>query len=243
MNRRTRTHGIGCRPQRLLAPLAWVFAPCLLAPTAPDAAWHTNPQLGYSIQLPDAFSPTGVGHPGQEIFADPTGAAGYELSVQAFPYAADDYPEDNAWTRYHFQVYLATVGHAVYPFGAVAFLDSTPYAILDGKWSPEAYSEFFFTDTTATRAEYLRYVATPRVGYEIVAYGDSAVFAESIAFIADSLIATFRAEDTPESIRFRLRHGAEKGVPPLRDLLGRLQTPTRGTSARVVLPVPQKNLP
>lgn len=212
-----------------------VAALCLFTLAAPEAALYESAQLGYSLQLPEGFSPTGTGAEGQEVFADPTGSAGYELSVHAFPYAAEDFPGQNAWTRYHFQVYLTTVRHSVYPFGAVAFLDSTSTATLDGNWAPEAYSEFFFTDATPTRAEYLRYTATPRLGYEIVAYGDSSVFEHSVAFIADSVIATFRAENTAESLRLRLfRRSA--GTASERDPLGRLRNGENGMRGWRLLP-------
>ncbi len=179
--------------------------------------------LGYSIDLPANWVQIKTKDL-QHHFKDPSGQYPSRISIVRYAIDKADYPTPESWTQAQFLAYLIAVETSAFPFGSVAYYDSSASAKLGSDWAPEAFSILFPGDGQRTYCEYLRYAAHGDFGYEIYALGDSADMVNRVDFYA-SIISTV-ALSAPAPIRYAkpFRTTARRPEAPwLRavDILGR----------------------
>ena len=206
-----------------------VLTACLLWGNAVFAGVVSDSNLGYSITLPSHWSQL-KSKPAQHYFRDSTKAYRSQLSIVKYDIENASYPTPESWTEAQFIAYKLSVETSSYPFGAVAFYDSTSKAVLGAHWAPEAFSVLYPADGDPTYCEYIRYCAVGNVGYEIYAIGDSTDMMKNVDYYA-SIIASLTfttpvisiAPMRPEGgLSVQLEDGAH-----VFDLLGRLSPEIR----------------
>ncbi|MEO6097834.1 MAG: hypothetical protein ABIW76_20130 [Fibrobacteria bacterium] len=150
----------------------------------------SDPNLGYAITLPSSWVQLKT-KPEQHYFRD--GAKQYRSQISILKYAIDNasYPTPESWTQAQFIAYKLSVETSSYPFGAIAYFDSTSTEKLGTAWAPEAFSVLYPADGTPTYCEYMRYCAVGSTGYEIYAIGDSTDMTTNVDFYA-SIISTLQ---------------------------------------------------
>jgi hypothetical protein len=113
---------------------------------------------------------------------------------------------------------------STFPFGAVAYYDSTAKAALGPHWAPEAFSLLYPADGDPTYCEFIRYTAIGSTGYEIYAIGDSTDMMKNVDYYAD-IIATLTFTTPILSLnpagRKQRHNGLGRDFQPEFDLLGR----------------------
>lgn len=177
---------------RAIAALALVLAFRLQAGTVSDG------YLGYSIDLPANWVQIKT-RDQQHHFKDVSGQYPSRISIVRYAIDKADYPTPASWTQAQFIAYMIAVETSVFPFGSVAYYDSSASTKLGNDWAPEAFSILFPGDGQRTYCEFLRYAAHGDFGYEIYALGDSADMVNRVDFYA-GIIATV-ALSVPTSIR------------------------------------------
>lgn len=155
---------------------------------AARAATVSDPGLGYAITLPAGWAQFKT-KPAQHYFRDTTGKYRSQISIVKYDIDKGSYPTPENWTQAQFIAYKMSVETSVYPFGAVAYYDSSAAAKIGPLWAPEAYSMLFPGDGDPTYCEFIRYCAKGNVGYEIYAIGDSADMTANVDYLA-GIIAT-----------------------------------------------------
>lgn len=160
-----------------------ILTACLLWGNAVFAGVVSDSALGYSISLPSNWSQIKA-KPDQHYFRDSTRA--YKSQISILKYAIDkaSYPTPESWTQAQFIAYMLSVETSTYPFGAVAFFDSTSKAVLGTHWAPEAFSVLYPADGDPTYCEFIRYCVVGDIGYEIYAIGDSTDMTKHVDFYA-----------------------------------------------------------
>lgn len=165
-----------------------ILAACLLWGNAVFAGVVSDSALGYSLTLPSNWSQL-KSKPAQHYFRDSTRAYKSQISILKYDIDKAAYPTPESWTQAQFIAYMLSVETSSYPFGAVAFYDSTAKAALGAHWAPEAFSVLYPSDGDPTYCEFIRYCAVGNVGYEIYAIGDSTDMIKYVDFYA-SIIAS-----------------------------------------------------
>ncbi len=201
-----------------------ILTACLLWGNAVFAGVVSDSALGYSITLPSHWSQI-KSKPAQHYFRDSTRAYKSQISILKYDIDKASYPTPESWTQAQFIAYMLSVETSTYPFGAIAFYDSTSKAELAAHWAPEAFSVLYPADGDPTYCEFIRYCAVGNVGYEIYAIGDSTDMIKNVDYYA-SIIATLAF--TPPILSLSPMR-SEGGLParlepgdPAFDLLGRL---------------------
>lgn len=200
-----------------------VFAACLLWVGSVSAGVVADANLGYSITLPSNWSQL-KSKPAQHYFRDSTRAYKSQISIVKYDIDKASYPTPESWIQAQFIAYMLSVETSTYPFGAVAFFDSTAAAALGTHWAPEAFSVLYPADGDPTYCEFIRYCAVGDVGYEIYAIGDSTDMTKYVDFYA-GIIASLTFTPPILSISPMRPEGglsirSESGAPVF-DLLGR----------------------
>jgi hypothetical protein len=209
--------------------MKFVLAAFVLCSNAAFAGVVSDSNLGYSITLPSNWSQL-KSKPAQHYFRDSTRAYKGQISILKYEIDKSSYPTPESWTQAQFIAYKLSIETSSYPFGAVAFYDSTAKAVLGKYWAPEAFSVLYPADGDPTYCEFIRYCAVENVGYEIYAIGDSTDMMKNVDFYA-SIIATVAFTAPVLSIAPRSEGGIPSrlaaGVPEV-DLLGRSMPEFRG---------------
>lgn len=204
--------------------MKWVLAACLIWGNAAFAGVVSDANLGYSITLPSNWSQF-KSKPAQHYFRDSTKAYHSQISIVKYDIDKASYPTPESWTQAQFIAYKLSVETSTYPFGAVAFYDSTANAVLEAHWAPEAFSVLYPADGDPTYCEYIRYCAVGDVGYEIYAIGDSTDMIKHVDYYA-SIIASLTFTTPVLSIAPKRTEGGISALvgpdAPAFDLLGRL---------------------
>ncbi|HKP94161.1 MAG TPA: hypothetical protein VJ385_00250 [Fibrobacteria bacterium] len=143
----------------------------------------TDANLGIAITLPPHWSKLNP-KPAQDYFRDSTKQYRSQISIVKYDINPADYPTPESWTQAQFIAYLLSVATSAFPFGTVAYYDSSAAAKLGAHWSPEAYSVLYPADGDPTYCEYVRYCAVGTVGYEIYAIGDSTDMTANVDYYA-----------------------------------------------------------
>lgn len=179
--------------------------------------------LGYAITLPAHWTQVKA-KTTQHYFRDSTRSHPSQISIVKYDIDPAVYPTPRDWAQAQFIAYKLSVETSVYPFGAVAYYDSTAKAVLGPHWAPEAFSVLFPADGDPTYCEYIRYTAIGNTGYEIYAIGDSTDMMKNVdyyASIISSLTFTTPILSLAPSGRNQPPNGRHIGESPLFDLLGR----------------------
>jgi hypothetical protein len=224
-----------------------VLAACLLWSNALFAGVVSDSNLGYSITLPANWSQL-KSKPSQHYFRDSTKAYRSQISIVKYDLDKSDYPTPESWSQAHFIAYKLSVETSTFPFGAIAFYDSTAKAVLGTHWAPEAFSVLYPADGDPTYCEFIRYCAVGNVGYEIYAIGDSTDMVKNVDYYA-SIIATLEftapvLSIAPKPLEAGLSPFVEADAPGF-DLLGRLspKNPVPGGKKRAAQRVYRISLP
>lgn len=201
-----------------------VLAACLLWSNALFAGVVSDSNLGYSITLPSNWSQL-KSKPAQHYFRDSTKAYRSQISIVKYDIDKSSYPTPQSWTQAQFIAYKLSVETSSFPFGAIAFYDSTASAALGTHWAPEAFSVLYPADGDPTYCELIRYCAVGDVGYEIYAIGDSTDMVKNVDYYA-SIIASLEFTAPVLSIAPKRLEGVrsvlDRADGPAFDLLGRL---------------------
>lgn len=145
----------------------------------------TSENLYYSAYLPDNWQKVEFNDT-VHIFKDTS--KNYKSLIGIIRTTLDTMVYDSAedWSRASFIAYKLFVEYTVDPSGAVFYYDSSKSSIQkDSLWAPELYSEFYSVDTALDSwAEYVRFAATDKYGYELFVLGDTLDMAINIGFYA-----------------------------------------------------------
>lgn len=214
--------------------MKFVLAACLLWGNGLFAAVVSDANLGYSITLPSHWSQL-KSKPAQHYFRDSTRAYRSQISIVKYDIDKSSYPTPQSWTQAQFIAYKLSVETSSYPFGAIAFYDSTATAVLGTHWAPEAFSVLYPADGDPTYCEFIRYCAVGDVGYEIYAIGDSTDMIKNVDFYA-SIIASLEftapiLSIAPNGSRSLPSAFGETEAPAF-DLLGRLSPEIRAQDGK-----------
>jgi hypothetical protein len=141
-------------------------------------------QLNYSVYLPANWVRE-VENDSQHIFVDTTYFYPAELSFNRYTIDSTLYKTADEWTQAHFLGYRLTVQYSVDPAGVVLYSNSDSSVRQGSLQAAEAYSIFFSSDTSiGSWAEYIRFTACGRYGYELYAISDTADMSENIGLYA-----------------------------------------------------------
>lgn len=153
-----------------------------------QAALVSDAQLGYAITLPAGWFQVKTREE-QHHFKDPSGQYPSRISILRSAIPKADYPTPHSWTQAQFIGYKIAVETSAFPFGSIAYYDSSASRKLGADWAPEAFSIMFPGDGQRTYCEFIRFCAQGDFGYEIYALGDSADMMNRVDYYA-GIIAT-----------------------------------------------------
>ncbi len=141
-------------------------------------------QLNYSVYLPANWVRE-VESDSQHIFVDTTYFYPAELSLNRYLIDSTLYKTADEWTQAHFLGYKLSVQYSVDPAGVVLYSNSDSSVKQGSLQAAEAYSIFFSSDTSiGSWAEYVRFTACGRYGYELYAISDTADMSKDIGLYA-----------------------------------------------------------
>lgn len=128
------------------------------------------------------------------------------LDTSVFDSAAD-------WSRASFIAYKLFVDNTIEPSAVAFYYDSSKTSIQkDSLWAPELYAEFYSADTELDSwAEYVRFAATDKYGYELFVLGDTLDMATNIGFYA-AIIRSIIIEDADTTGITNYPHNKIKSV-------------------------------
>ena len=207
----------------------WALA---LAVASAWAAVATNPEIGYSITLPDHWGQV-TGKPLQDYFRDSTRTHHSQISILRYAIDKASYPTPESWSQAQFIAYKLSVETSAFPYGAVMYYDSSSAAKIGTVWSPEAYSVLWPADGTPTYSEYIRYCAVGEFGYEIYAIGDSTDMINNVDYYA-GVISTLQFTSPAVGLVRREAPGRRPGTPAEHwfDAMGRVRASTLSADPR-----------
>lgn len=141
-----------------------------LAVSVKAAGTYSDPLSGYSIYLPDNWVHEAVSAT-QHRFFDTTAVYQSMISLVTYDFADDTlFTASGEWTRANFIAYIFSIDAD--PLCALVFYDSVTAVQNEDLWAADAYTEFFSYDSTiGDWAEYIRFTASGKTGYEIYALG------------------------------------------------------------------------
>jgi hypothetical protein len=138
----------------------------------------------YRMYLPDnwvreVYSDT------QHYFIDTTFVYPAQLSLKRYTIDTAMYKTADDWTRAYFLAYKLSVLYSVDPSGVVLYSNGDTTVKQGSLRATEAYSVFFSSDTSVgSWAEYIRFTAYGRYGYELYAISDTADMSKNIGMYA-----------------------------------------------------------
>lgn len=212
-----------------------VFA-LLLSALSISAGIVTDSGIGYSIDLPSNWVQVKT-RDIQHHFKDGTGAYPSKVSIVRYAINPADYPTPEDWTQAQFIAYKLAVETSVFPFGSVAYFDSSRTRKLGAYWAPEAFSVMFPGDGQRTYCEFIRFCARGNHGYEIYAIGDSTDMMNRVDYYANIIATITLSEPVVSLASAPARRPARAPVLPelVRDARGRLLL--RSAASRLSTPV------
>ncbi len=157
----------------------FLFA-CAAAPSA-DTTFVDN-QLDFRMYLPAnwvCYFQTDS----ECLFEDTTYSYPAVLSISRYGLDSTLYKTADEWTQAHFLGYKLSVEYSVDPAGVVLYSNADSTVKQGSLQAAEAYSDFFSSDTTiGSWAEYVRFTAAGRYGYELYAVSDTADMSANIGY-------------------------------------------------------------
>lgn len=208
----------------------------VLLAAAARAGIVSDAAFGYSIDLPSGWVQVKT-RENQHHFKDASGSSSSRISIVKYPIEKADYPTPGSWTEAQFIAYKLAVETSAFPYGTVAYYDSSSARTLGGEWAPEAFSIMFPGDGQQTYCEFIRYCSRGDFGYEIYALGDSVDMMEKVDFYA-GIIGSLTLSNPMAGIRIRVGKGAITPLSSASDILvdpiGRQsgKSSSSGTSSR-----------
>lgn len=163
--------------------------------TLAQAGIVTDTYLGYTIDLPGNWVQVKT-RDQHHHFKDNSGTYPSRLSIIRHAVEKAEYPTPNTWTQTQFIGYKLAVETSAYPFGMVAYFDSSASRKLGADWAPEAFSILFPGDGQRTYCEFIRYASRGDWGYEVYAIGDSADMMNRVDYYAGILATVTFSEPT-----------------------------------------------
>jgi hypothetical protein len=162
----------------------------------------------------------------QHYFIDTTYFYPAQLSLKRYTIDTAMYKTADDWTQAHFVAYKLSVLYSVDPAGVVLYSNGDTTVKQGSLRATEAYSVFFSSDTTiGTWAEYIRFTAYGRYGYELYAISDTADMSKNIGVYAALLQGIVLAAGdriiSPRMFRRNVDKIEKTLVPLLCDPLGR----------------------
>jgi hypothetical protein len=162
----------------------------------------------------------------QHFFIDTTYFYPGELSLKRFTIDTSMFKAPTEWTQAYFIAYKLSVEYSVDPAGAVLYSNGDTSVKQGSLAAAEAYSVFFSSDTAiGSWAEYVRFTACGKHGYELYAIGDTADMSRNIGFYAALLQGIVLAQDdyiiSPRAFRGNIARVEHALSPYLFDPLGR----------------------
>jgi hypothetical protein len=183
--------------------IRYFLAALFSIPFLASAGTVSDSNLGYTITLPANWVQVKA-KANQHYFRDSTRQHHSQISILKYAIDKASYPTPENWTQAQFIAYKLSVETSSYPFGAVAYFDSTAATKLGPVWAPEAFSVLYPADGDPTYCEFIRYCAIGEVGYEIYAIGDSADMAANVDYYA-GIIASLQFSTPVASLAKNLR--------------------------------------
>jgi len=177
----------------------------------------------------------------QRLFEDTTYTYPGLLSFTRFTVDSTLYSSADQWTQAHFLGYKLSVEYSVDPAGVILYSNADTTVKQGSLPAAEAYSLFFSSDTSVgSWAEYVRFTAYGKYGYELYAISDTADMSSHIGLYAAILqgIVIDPSDRVISPLAFRRKAGVEQKLlsSPAYDLLGRqVTTQSHGSASGMVL--------
>jgi hypothetical protein len=182
-------------------------------------------QGNYSVYLPDHWVRDATSD-SQHFFMDTTFGYPALLSLRRYVMDTTAFTSGDQWVSAHFIAYKLSVQYSVDPAGVVLYSNADSTVKQGSLRAAEAYSVFFSYDTSiGAWAEYIRFTACGRYGYELYAISDTADMSQNIGYYAAILqsirfLSTMSIR-TPFVFRKVARRVQDAMMPYLFDPLGR----------------------
>jgi hypothetical protein len=200
------------------------FAFLLLGIASADTTL-VDTKLDYSVYLPNNWIRE-VTSDSQHFFFDSTYRYPSQLSIRRYAIDTTLYSSADEWTYAHFTAYRLYVQYSVDPAGVIFYYNADSTVRQGSCPAAELYAVFFSSDTSiGAWAEYVRFSAYGRSGYELYAIGDTLDMASHIGFYAAILqgVRFFSADPVayPRSFYSAVARNQEALSPLVCDPLGR----------------------
>lgn len=188
-----------------------------------------NTDLNYSVYLPDNWTLEEVRPGTQHFFYDTSGVFPALLSIVRYDRDTVKYSIPHNWTEVNYYAYKVIVEESVDPYGVVLYANDSETSLQGDLWAPEMYCEFYSFDTLADCwAEYVRFTASNRFGYELYAISDTLDMETNIGLYAAMLQYIALPEDVTSVLPGWSKHGdtpyrisTNQRASPVFTLLGR----------------------
>jgi hypothetical protein len=179
----------------------------------------------YRMYLPDNWVRE-VKNDTQHFFIDTTYFYPAQLSFKCYTMDTVIYKTAAEWTQAYFLAYKLSVQYSVDPSGVVLYSNGDTSVKQGSLQAAEAYSIFFSSDTSlGSWAEYIRFTACGKYGYELYAISDTADMSKNIGVYAAMLQGIVLAAGdriiSPRMFRRNVYNIEKTLVPLLCDPLGR----------------------
>lgn len=188
------------------------------------AATFTDTQMGYSIDLPQNWARIAA-EDTQHIFADTSGVYLSEVAIVKHDFTnALTLTTAEDWTRANFIAYAFSVDAD--DFSVLSFYDTVTAQQNGSLWAADAYSYFYDFDTAVGNwAEYIRFTALQKRGYEIYALGPMNDMDSNVAIYAPIIESFVLLDSIDAAIRTGrpvvAHHTGSSAALQKTDLLGR----------------------
>jgi hypothetical protein len=197
-------------------------------------------QLKFTAYLPNSWVCIAESD-SQRLFEDTTYTYPGLLSFTRYIVDSTLYSSADQWTQAHFLGYKLSVEYSVDPSGVVLYSNADTTVKQGSLPAAETYSLFFSSDTAVgSWAEYVRFTAYGKYGYELYAVSDTTDMSNHIGFYAAILqgIVIDPSDKVISPLAFRRRAGVEQKFlsSPAYDPLGRQRrTQSHGSASGMVL--------
>lgn len=197
-------------------------------------------ELLYSVEIPQTWEKQTISETHHQLY-DSTGSYSSVISIRRYDLSADtSFDNPKEWARASYLAYIINVQSTMTeegialsdPFGITVYYDSTDVKQNDSLWAGEVYAKYYSTDTSLSSwAEYIRFTADDRYGYEIYAIGLTEDMDTAVGYYA-AIIDGFKLTSSESAVIYQTvnrnkNFSADREKTFSADLLGRKMSENR----------------
>lgn len=174
------------------------------------AETFTDEKIGYSVTLPENWVRE-IEDSTHHRFYDSSGTYQAVVALDCTDFSSQQiYTTADEWTQANFIAY-AFITEAD-PFSALIFYDTVSVRQNDTLWAADAYTNYYDIDDTLNNwAEYIRFTATGRSGFELYAIGPLADLETNVAFYTE-ILAGIKLTIQPEGVQWHPRLSSSRPI-------------------------------